>query len=131
MVPSSLREMIFALGEQRPMVLFTPRDGGHLELFPASEWEAVQQKTAQKARAEKKPHLTRLLNAKAQPVTLEKEGNGRMLIPQGMADYFKPEGEVVFIGNNHKIELWSRVEYDDFLKAHEQDLDDLGDLLEY
>ena len=131
-MPSSMREMYFALAETRPMVLFAPKEGQALQLFPASEWESFQQKTANKARQEKKPHLTRMLNAKAHPIPLEKDGNGRIRIPQHLVDYFKPEGEVVFMGNNHKIELWSAAAHAAFMEAHEACFEeDMGDLLDY
>jgi DNA-binding transcriptional regulator/RsmH inhibitor MraZ len=131
-MPSSMREMYFALSEERPMVLFTPKEGEPLQLYPASEWKSVQERTASKARQEKKPHLTRMLNAKAHPIPLEKEGNGRILIPQGWADYFKPDGDVIFMGNNQKIELWNAKDYQNFMNTHEVNFEDeMGDLLDY
>lgn len=131
-MPSSMREMYFALAEERPMVLFTPKEGEPLQLYPASEWEAVQQRTATKARQEKKPHLTRMLNAKAHPIPLDKEGNGRILIPQGWADYFKSDSEVIFMGNNQKIELWNSTDHGSFMSAHEGNFEEeMGDLLDY
>ena len=124
--------MYFALAEQRPLILFCAKDGEHLDLYPASEWEQVQRRTETKARQEKKPHLTRLLNARAQPISLDSDGNGRILIPQQLVNYFKPDDEVVFIGNTRKIELWSAPDYQAFLQAHQKDFElECGDLLDF
>ena len=124
--------MFFALAEQRPLILFCAKDGEHLDLYPASEWEQVQRRTETKARLEKKPHLTRLLNARAQPISLDSDGNGRILVPQQLANYFKPDDEVIFIGNTRKIELWSQLDYQRFLAAHQKDFEsECGDLLDF
>lgn len=131
-LPSSLREAVFALENSNPLILFCPRDNGFLELYPAKEWEQVQARVDLKAQREKKPFLNRMLNAKAHSIQLEREGNGRILIPQNLVEYFRPEGEVVFIGNTQKIELWSVSAYDEFLQSHANDFEsELGDLFEF
>jgi MraZ protein len=131
-LPSSLRESIFALENPNPLILFCPRDKGFLELYPAKEWEVVQAKVDAKAQREKKPFLNRMLNAKASSLVLEPEGNGRILIPQTKVEYFRPDGEVVFIGNTKKIELWSREEYQGFVDTHHSDFEsELGELFEF
>lgn len=131
-LPSSLRESIFALENANPLILFCPRDNGFLELYPAKEWEVVQAKVDAKAQREKKPFLNRMLNAKASSLVLEQEGNGRILIPQNKVEYFRPDDEVVFIGNTKKIELWSRQEYQGFVDAHHSDFEsELGELFEF
>lgn len=124
--------MIFALEEGgRPLVLFSPKDDAHLELYPPSEWAQIQKRTEQKARMEKKPHLNRLLNARAHLVPLENQGNGRILIPQPWVDYFKPDLEVIFLGNTRKIELWSQKDYESTVAVHQTDFEEeLSDLLE-
>lgn len=131
-LPSSLREAVFALENSNPLILFFPRDNGFLELYPAKEWEQVQARVSLKAQTEKKPFLNRMLNAKTHSFQLEKDGNGRILIPQNLVEYFRPDNEVVFLGNTQKIELWSVSDYETYLQSHANDFEsELGDIVEF
>lgn len=131
-MPSSLRESVFALGNANPLILFCPREQGFLELYPAKEWEQVQARVDLKAKNENKPFLNRMLNSKALSLQLEPEGNGRILIPQHLVEYFRPDDEVIFIGNTQKIELWSQKDYSAFVEKHAKDFEtELGDLFEF
>lgn len=131
-LPSSLREAVFALENANPLILFCPRENGFLELYPLKEWEQVQARVSLKAQREKKPFLNRMLNAKAHSFQLDKDGNGRILIPQNLVEYFRPDNEVVFIGNTQKIELWSVSDYEAFVQSHNQDFEsELGEFFEF
>jgi MraZ protein len=128
-----MRESFFSLKENGPMILFCPSPGQALHLYPPSEWTTVQRKTQAKAQTEKKPHLPRLLNSRAHQIPLEEDGNGRLLIPKNVVDYFKEDGEVHFIGVGSKIELFNKADCE-ALNATLSDDDfqaEMGDILDY
>lgn len=131
-LPSPLREAIFQIEKSTPLILFSRVEGAFLELYPAVEWEVIQNKTEILARQEKKPELNRMLNARAFPIHLDEKGNGRILIPQLYAKTFKPSDEVVFIGNTKKIELWNEKEFNRHLNKAKSSFDDvMEDIFDY
>ena len=132
-LPSPLRDALFALEAHHPLIIFSRQDdGSFLELYTAPEWSVIQQKTEVLARQQKTPGLNRTLNARAYPVALEENGNGRILIPQVYAGIFKPADDIVFIGNTKKIELWNARAYDKQLAENKSSFHSaLEDIFEY
>lgn len=133
-LPSSLREAVFASSDLKKttLVLFQRGKNNFLELYLGEEWKRIQERTELIAKQQKKPELNLVLNSKAHSFPLEKNGNGRLLIPQMHVDYFKPDGDIVFIGNTKKIELWNAEIYKAFKQDAESSfVETLGDIFDY
>ncbi len=109
-LPSALREALFALEKPLPLLLFD-RGGDFLELYPHGEWEDVQRRTEARARERGQPDLNRLLNRSSHPVVIERDGDGRIVIPAAFMRLFKPGGELTFLGNTRRIEIFEAGRY--------------------
>lgn len=82
-----------------------------LVIYPYSYWEEELLNIRQKLNPydrEHKQFLREFFRATAE-VTLD--GNGRFLIPKRLTDQIKVEREVVLIGVDRYIELWSKKAY--------------------
>lgn len=110
-LPSTLREALFEMETSLPLTLFDRGDGEFLELFPKSEWLLIQQRTAHRARVKQRPELNRLLNRRAFPISLERHGDGRLVIPPACMRPLSGVSEIIFVGNTNKIEIWNGPHY--------------------
>lgn len=86
---------------------------GCLYVYPKSQWEILQKKletlplTNKNARA-----FVRFFFSGAHELELDKQG--RTLIPQNLLEYGKIQKEIVSIGVSNRIEIWSKVKWEEY-----------------
>ncbi|MBD3257267.1 division/cell wall cluster transcriptional repressor MraZ [candidate division GN15 bacterium] len=79
---------------------------GCLSVYPASEWAAIQQRLSKLDFTDKAYRsFSRRFYSYASPVTPDK--TGRILIPQHLITEANLEKELVVIGVNRLVEIWS------------------------
>ena len=128
-IPSRYRETIAVQAEGR-MVATIDRDGCLL-LYPAPEWERIEQE------------LTRLPNLNPQVRLLlrilvghatecEMDAQGRVLLPATLREFAGLEKKVVLIGQGHKFELWNESSWMEqrVLWMRDEDSPELNSVLE-
>ncbi|MCH2213780.1 MAG: division/cell wall cluster transcriptional repressor MraZ [Flavobacteriales bacterium] len=85
-----------------------------LVLYPRGEWNTVSRQLDGLNRFIKKNvSFIRRFNNGATPVTLD--GTGRLLVPMALAAYADFEKEVKLMGNGDRIEIWSKLHYEQML----------------
>ncbi len=85
-----------------------------LDVYPMSEWNKVAEKLSKLNRFVRKEALfiRKFLNG-ATPVS--PDGNGRLNLPVGLANYAQLKKEVKVLGNNDRIEIWDKKLYEQML----------------
>ncbi len=79
-----------------------------LTVYPFEQWEKVRQREAG-TRSDSNPQARRLKRhflSSAAECDVDKQG--RLKIPQDLADYAGIDKELVTIGSNRTIEIWSK-----------------------
>jgi len=88
-----------------------------LVLYPKQEWDAVTNQLGGLNRFIKKNvSFIRRFNNGATPVGLD--GTGRLLIPSALAGYASFKKEVKLMGNGDRIEIWSKLKYEQMLSEN-------------
>lgn len=106
-IPSKFRE---ELGEK---FVLTKGLDGCLYVYPMSEWKVLEEKlkklplTNKDARA-----FVRFFFSGANEVDVDKQG--RALIPQNLLEYAKIEKDIVSIGVLTRIEIWSKITWEEY-----------------
>lgn len=89
-----------------------------LMLYPASEWEQIQQKLSKlSSMIEVERRIARLLLGHASECPMDSAG--RILIPMILRQYAKLDKNSMFVGQSNKFEIW------DEIKWHEQIAEDI------
>lgn len=102
-----------------------------LFVYPMSEWHKMTEKLSQLSftRADSRA-FTRFFFSGASECDFDKQG--RILVPQTLRDYAKLEKDVVVIGVQNRVEIWSRAEWDEYAKkadvSYEQVAEKLFDM---
>lgn len=95
------------------MVLTIDTESPCLLLYPAQEWELIEEKL--QALPSFNPaarRIQRLLIGHA--TDLELDNHGRILLPLLLREYAHIEKEIRVVGQGKKIELWSASEWDEY-----------------
>ena len=122
-IPSKFRE---DLGE--PFVLTRGLDNC-LFVYPMEEWRILEEKlkslpmTSKNARA-----FVRFFFSGATESTLDK--SGRVNIPQNLCEHANLEKEVVITGISSRIELWSKENWDQYMKMTADSYEDIAETME-
>ena len=96
-----------------------------LFIFPASEWEIFREKlkavplTSKEGRA-----FTRYFFSSA--VECEMDKQGRLNIPQVLRDHARIDRDLVTIGVDSRVEIWSREEWESYNDSPELDSDSIA-----
>jgi len=102
-VPARYRELLSANGEGR-MVVTVDRDGCLL-LYPAPEWERIEQ--ALMSRPNMNPQVRKLQRLLVGHATeCELDGQGRLLLPPPLREFAGLDKRVVLVGQGNKFEIW-------------------------
>jgi MraZ protein len=102
-VPARYRELLSANGEGR-MVVTVDRDGCLL-LYPAPEWERIEQ--ALMSRPNMNPQVRKLQRLLVGHATeCELDGQGRLLLPPPLRDFAGLDKRVMLVGQGNKFEIW-------------------------
>ncbi len=124
-LPSLFKKVMSAMEENR-FVIRKDLYGKCLLMYPYSDWEANVEDIRSKVNVydrEENMVYRQYVRAAAE-VTFD--GNGRMLVPKRLMEKIDTPKEVVLVGVDNKIELWSRSEYDEGGMSDEE----LGDKMQ-
>jgi len=101
---------------------------GCLSVYPACEWSAIQQRLSTLDFTDKAfRSFSRRFYSMASPATPDK--NGRILIPSNLAEDAGLEKNLVVIGVNRWIEIWSPQLFDYYLKQHAGSFEEVAERL--
>lgn len=85
-----------------------------LVLYPVEEWNKLSKKLASLNRLIQKNDLfVRKVNGGATPV--DADSAGRVLLPKSLSDYAEIDTDIRVSGSNNVIEIWSKVNHDEFI----------------
>lgn len=122
----------------RPSIKTDKDDDGHfmltkgldgcLALYPEREWELIQERlnTLDFTRKDYR-YFSRLLYSVAVPIKLDRQG--RLLIPSHLQEEARLEREILILGANRWIELWSPGGYEQYLNQYGQSYEDVAEKL--
>ncbi len=122
-VPKRLRE---DFGEKELTCLYiAPGTDRSLALYAPAAFELLAARMAGKSsnRAEVRNYL-RLFYARAEKVDLDSQG--RVRIPDRLAEIAELQGEVVLLGVQDHAEVWNKELWDAFLEQHTVDFDEMA-----
>lgn len=92
-----------------------------LMLYPASEWQLIQQKLAKlSSLIEVERRIARLLLGHATDCPMDNAG--RILLPMTLRQYGQLDKSVMFVGQSNKFEIW------DENRWHEQIAEDIASI---
>jgi transcriptional regulator MraZ len=87
------------------LVITIDRDDPCLLLYPAPEWEVIEQKLRSLPSFKKSVRrLQRLLIGHA--TECEMDGQGRVLLPPLLRDFAQLDKRIVLVGQSNKFEIW-------------------------
>ena len=123
-IPKSLRE---ALGSAAQGVLYVaPGTDGSLALFTEDALAGLADRLAQSSpNAQDVRAFSRLFYARAQAVELD--GQGRVRIPPELAQLAGLAKEVVLIGVQDHLELWDSQRWEQYVKARQNQFDQIAE----
>ena len=101
------------LDKEPQLVLTIDTESPCLLLYPAQEWEVIEEKL--QALPSFNPAVRRIQRLLIGHATdLELDSNGPILLPALLRNYAHLEKEIMVIGQGRKIELWAANEWDDY-----------------
>lgn len=117
-IPQTFRTLLQERSEKPPMLT---RGQNHLRLYPAEEWERIEQELRDKPRLQPAVQkLRRVLIGSAVPCPIDTQG--RILIPKNLRSHAHLEAKVTLTGVIEMIEIWNTDLYENMMQ------DDLGNL---
>jgi MraZ protein len=119
-VPKRLREEFG--GEELSCLYIAPGTDRSLYLYSVAAFEELAERLAKQStsRTEVRNYL-RLFYSRADK--LELDSQGRVRIPDRLAELAQLERDVVLLGVHDHAEIWDRRLWDDFLEKHSRDFD--------
>lgn len=97
-----------------------------LFLFPDTEWERITLKIQNAVLTKKDTrNFLRLFLSRARNISLDSQG--RILIPEPLADYSSVEKNCVFIGMLSRIEIWNPEIWKSFVDDNHESFTDLAE----
>lgn len=99
-----------------------------LVAYPYSEWVELEKKASQLSMVKREAKaFLRFFISGATECTMDKQG--RILIPPVLREYAALEKEIVVAGMLNKIEIWSKVRWEEELKISQDNFDDMAEVL--
>lgn len=93
-----------------------------LFIYPAQEWAIFREKLKTVPLSSKEGRaFTRYFFSSAVECDMDKQG--RLVIPSVLREHAKIDKELVTIGVNERVEVWSKAEWDDYNMSPEMDSD--------
>lgn len=119
MIPTKLRE------EMGPAFMITRGLDHCIYAYPMKEWERFEEKLAAlpESRGDARKFKRFFLSGAA---LVEMDKQGRVLMPANLVDYGNLAGEIVIIGMQDKLEIWSKQRWDSY-QEQELDMDELAE----
>ena len=118
-LPAAFKKVLEAAGEDRFVVkkdLFEPC----LILYPFYEWEKTMEVLRARINPYNREHARFQRNFQRNSAEMALDGNGRFLIPRRLMESVNVDKDVVLLGVDQRIELWSVSEYENHGMSHEE-----------
>lgn len=123
-IPKRFRDTMPALEEKGLFV--TPGTDASLAIYTAEALAGVAQRLAAASPAGQDVRaFNRLFYARAEHV--EVDGQGRIRIPQPLAEFASLDKEAVLLGVSDHLELWDRVRWEGYLAGKSSQFDALAE----
>ena len=118
MVPSGLKKQLPA-NEQKKFVVNRGFEK-QLNMYPQKEWEKISSQINElNLFVKQNREFVRKFNNGATEV--EVDGSGRILLPKTLMQYAGIDKEAILFAHSNRIEIWSKAEYDKFMKEGADD----------
>lgn len=98
-----------------------------LAIYPSTEWSKVIDKYKQLPDTKDARKFKRFLLSGATANDFDKQGRVNISIP--LIDYAELERDCIIIGVDDHLEVWSKNNWESFIKENEDDLSDIADKL--
>lgn len=124
-LPAAFKKVLEAVGEDRFVVkkdLFEPC----LILYPFYEWEKTMEVLRTRINPYNREHVRFQRNFQRNSAEMSLDGNGRFLVPRRLMESVNVDKEVILLGVDQRIELWSVAEFG----SHEMSQEEHGQLAE-
>ncbi len=120
-VPKRVRDAFG--GEDVSRLFIAPGTERSLDVYSPAGFERLARRLARKYRSAIRDYL-RLFYSQAEAVDIDSQG--RIRIPDRLAEFAQLEREVVLLGVHDHAEIWSRPLWEQFLSDRSADFDDLA-----
>ncbi len=122
-IPAKFRE---TLGDK---FIVTKGLDGCLFVYPKSEWSSFEEKLKVLPLTNKDARqFTRFFLAGAAACEVDKQG--RILLPQVLRDFAQLEKEVVLIGVASRVEIWSKINWEQSMSTYNDDMNEIAEKME-
>ena len=122
-IPAKFRE---TLGDK---FIVTKGLDGCLFVYPKSEWSSFEEKLKVLPLTNKDARqFTRFFLAGAAACEVDKQG--RILLPQVLRDFAQLEKEVVLIGVASRVEIWSKINWEQSMSTYNDDTNEIAEKME-
>ena len=122
-MPAKFRE---TLGDK---FIVTKGLDGCLFVYPKSEWSLFEEKLKVLPLTNKDARqFTRFFLAGAAACEVDKQG--RILLPQVLRDFAQLEKEVVLIGVANRVEIWSKINWEQSMSTYNDDMNEIAEKME-
>ena len=122
-VPKQLREQFGA--DQPTRFYIAPGTDRSLALYSPNAFEELAQRMAEKsAHYREVRNYMRMFYSRAEKVELDSQG--RVRIPDRLAEFAHLKREAVLLGVHDHAEIWDRQLWEEFLNKHNEDFDELA-----
>ena len=111
MVPASFRKAMVT-SQQTVFVLRRNVFESCIDLYPYNEWESLVAGLRAKLNPFNREHARFLRDWFRGTLEVEMDGNGRILLPKRLLDELKIGKDMIFAGQDSKIEIWDSVVYE-------------------
>ena len=122
-VPKQLREQ-FGGGKSASLYV-APGTEQSLALYSTEAFQKLAERLAARSsnRAEVRNYL-RLFYARAEKVSLD--GQGRIRLPERLVEFAQLKHDLVLLGVHDHVEIWDSQLWDEFLKQHSANFDEMA-----
>ncbi len=123
-LPSALKKQVSPDAQDRFMI--NRGFERYIALFPMNEWEMIK-RTISKLNLyiKKNREFVRYFFRGATETGLD--GNNRLLLPKSLMEYAKIEKEIIVLGLDDHIEIWSKPTYEEFMSIEPEDYSQLAE----
>lgn len=122
-IPAKFRE---TLGDK---FIVTKGLDGCLFVYPKSEWSLFEEKLKVLPLTNKDARqFTRFFLAGAAACEVDKQE--RILLPQVLRDFAQLEKEVVLIGVASRVEIWSKINWEQSMSTYNDDMNEIAEKME-
>ncbi|MCS7280257.1 MAG: division/cell wall cluster transcriptional repressor MraZ [Desulfobacterota bacterium] len=124
-IPAKFREV---LARHYDLNLILTNLDGCIVAYPKKEWEAIKENISRIGNLKKEARtFLRFYFSGACECPIDRLG--RILIPQSLKSYAKIEKQVVIIGMNKKIEIWSKERWDELVREVTSNFEKIVDMV--